>query len=66
MPKVKNHSGASKRFKITGTGKIKKRSAFKSHNLSKKTKKQKRRLRFMSTVSLFDKKKIRKMLNLNA
>ena len=45
MPKVKTNSGAKKRFTFTGTGKIKRRHAFKSHILTKKTKKQKRNLR---------------------
>ena len=41
MPKVKTKSGAKKRFKLTGTGKIKRKHAFKSHILTKKTTKQK-------------------------
>ena len=45
MPKVKTNSGAKKRFTFTGTGKIKRRHAYKSHILTKKTKKQKRNLR---------------------
>ena len=44
MPKVKTNSGAKKRFSFTGTGKIKRRHAFHSHILTKKTKKQKRNL----------------------
>ena len=44
MPKVKTNSGAKKRFTFTGTGKIKRRHAFHSHILTKKTKKQKRNL----------------------
>ena len=42
MPKMKTKSSAKKRFKLTGTGKIKRKHAFKSHILTKKTKKQKR------------------------
>ena len=42
MPKIKTNSGAKKRFALTGTGKIKRKHAFKSHILTKKTKKQKR------------------------
>ena len=42
MPKVKTNSGAKKRFRFTGTGKIKRHHAFHSHILTKKTKKQKR------------------------
>ena len=44
MPKVKTNSGAKKRFTFTGTGKVKRRHAFHSHILTKKTKKQKRNL----------------------
>jgi large subunit ribosomal protein L35 len=45
MPKMKSHKGARKRFKLTGSGKVKRRRAFKSHILTKKTAKRKRRLR---------------------
>jgi large subunit ribosomal protein L35 len=45
MPKMKSHSGASKRFRKTGTGKIKRQRAFHSHLLTKKNAKRKRRLR---------------------
>ena len=44
MPKLKTNSGAKKRFALTGTGKIKRTHAYKNHILTKKTKKQKRRL----------------------
>ena len=44
MPKMKTNSGAKKRFTLTGTGKIKRKHAFHSHILTKKTKKQKRNL----------------------
>ena len=44
MPKVKTKSGAKKRFKLTGSGKIKRKNAFKNHILTKKEKKQKRNL----------------------
>lgn len=44
MPKIKTNSGAKKRFALTGTGKIKRKHAFKSHILTKKTKKQKRKM----------------------
>jgi large subunit ribosomal protein L35 len=63
MPKIKSHSGAKKRFKITSTGKIKRKCAFKNHNLYKKTNKQKRRLSLKCIVSNFDKKRISKILN---
>ena len=45
MPKMKSHKGARKRFRITGSGKVKRYRAFKSHILTKKTPKRKRRLR---------------------
>ena len=45
MPKIKTHSGAKKRFKLTKTGKVKRAHAFKSHILNKKTTKRKRNLR---------------------
>jgi len=49
--KMKTHKGAKKRFKITGSGKIKRMRAFKSHILTKKDAKRKRRLRQASLVS---------------
>ena len=45
MPKIKTHSGAKKRFKLTKTGKVKRSHAFTSHILTKKTTKRKRGLR---------------------
>ncbi len=45
MPKAKTNSGAKKRFRLTGTGKVRHNHAFKSHILTKKTTKMKRRLR---------------------
>ena len=54
MPKLKTNSGAKKRFALTGTGKIKRKHAFKSHILTKKTKKQKRNLTYFSTVHKVD------------
>ena len=50
MPKLKTHRGAAKRFKKTATGKIKRAKAFKSHILTKKTSKRKRRLRQGTTI----------------
>jgi large subunit ribosomal protein L35 len=55
MPKMKTNSGAKKRFALTGTGKIKRKHAFKSHILTKKTKKQKRRL---TRFSILDKSNV--------
>jgi large subunit ribosomal protein L35 len=51
MPKVKTNSGAKKRFKITGTGKIRKKHAYKSHILTKKSKKRKRNLGYFADVA---------------
>jgi large subunit ribosomal protein L35 len=50
MPKVKSNRSASKRFKITGTGKIKRKHAFKNHILTKKSTKRKRALGHMALV----------------
>ena len=58
MPKMKTHRGAAKRLKKTGTGKIKRMRAFKSHILTKKTRKRKRRLRQADLVSKADKKRM--------
>ena len=62
MPKMKTNSGAKKRFKFTGTGKIKRKRAFKSHILTKKAKDQKRRLGKYTTVSKADQKNIKLLL----
>jgi large subunit ribosomal protein L35 len=62
MPKMKTHKGAAKRFKITGSGKIRRRHAYKSHLLKKKTAKRKRRLRTEAAVSKIDTKKVRQLL----
>lgn len=51
MPKLKTHRGAAKRFKVTGTGKIKRHSGYKSHLLTGKPAKRTRRLRQASLVS---------------
>lgn len=62
MPKMKTNSGAKKRFDITGTGKIKRKHAFKRHILTKKTKKQKRNLTYFGTVADVDKSRVERML----
>jgi large subunit ribosomal protein L35 len=64
MPKVKTKSGAKKRFSLTGTGKIKRKHAFKSHILTKKTTKQKRALTHVGLVSKADENRVRAMLNI--
>ncbi len=62
MPKMKTHRGAAKRFEKTGTGKIKRRRANKSHILEKKAPKRKRQLRAPGQVSEADTPIIRQML----
>ncbi|MBL37476.1 MAG: 50S ribosomal protein L35 [Xanthomonadales bacterium] len=62
MPKMKSNRGAAKRFRATGSGRIKRKHAFHSHILTKKDTKRKRRLRSTSMVSSADEKAIRKML----
>ncbi len=62
MPKQKTKRGASKRFKLTGTGKIKRFRANKSHNLTKKHPKRKRRLRKGTLVADADKRRIKRVL----
>jgi large subunit ribosomal protein L35 len=62
MPKLKTKSGAKKRFKVTGTGKIKRKHAFKNHILTKKETKQKRRLANKALVSKADMNNVKAML----
>ena len=62
MPKVKTNSGAKKRFAFTGSGKVKRRHAFHSHILKKKTKKQKRNLLGYAIVDTSNSKQVRDLL----
>jgi len=62
MPKMKTNRGAAKRFKLTGSGKIKRNKAYGSHILTKKTTKQKRGLRQADLVDSANLKSIRKIL----
>ena len=62
MPKVKTNSGAKKRFTLTGTGKVKRKHAFHSHILTKKTKTQKRNLVHAGLVVTSDMKQVRDLL----
>jgi len=62
MPKMKTHRGAAKRVKKTSTGMLKRMRAFKSHILTKKDRKRKRRLRRSDLVSAADRKRITRML----
>ena len=64
MPKLKTNSGAKKRFKLTGSGKIKRHRAYHSHILPKKTKKQKRNLVHQTIVDHSNVKQVRELLNL--
>ncbi len=64
MPKMKTNSGAKKRFALTGTGKIKRKHAFKSHILTKKTTKQKRRLTHVGLVNTADERAVKMLLAL--
>ncbi len=64
MPKLKTNSGAKKRFRFTGSGKIKRHHAFHSHILTKKTKKQKRNLVHQAIVDPSNLKQVRDLLRL--
>jgi len=64
MPKVKTNSSAKKRFKLTGTGKIKRKHAFKSHILTKKSKKRKLQLTHSGLVHKNDESNVKDMLNI--
>ncbi|MBQ1871929.1 MAG: 50S ribosomal protein L35 [Lachnospiraceae bacterium] len=62
MPKMKTKKSAAKRFKLTGTGKLKRNKAFKSHILTKKSTKRKRNLRQATTTDLTNVKVMKKIL----
>ncbi len=62
MPKMKTHRGSAKRFKKTGSGKLKRSHAFTSHLFSNKSEKQKRHLRKGALVSKGDQKRIEQMV----
>ncbi len=62
MPKMKTNSSAKKRFKTTGTGKLKRKHAYKSHILTKMSKKQKRNLTHAGLVHKADESNIKKLL----
>ncbi|MDR2492773.1 MAG: 50S ribosomal protein L35 [Coriobacteriales bacterium] len=64
MPKMKTHRGSAKRFRVTGTGKIMRSKAFKSHILEKKSQKRKRNFRHETEVSQADYKVIARSLGL--
>jgi len=62
MPKLKSNRAAKKRFRKTATGKFVRRKAYKSHILTKKTSKRKRKLRKSAVVSPANKKRVRRMM----
>ena len=62
MPKLKTHRGAAKRFKVTGTGKVKRSRAYKSHILTDKPAKRTRRLRTGTMVAKSDQANIKRLL----
>ena len=63
MPKMKTHSGAKKRFKVTGTGKVMRRRANRNHLLEHKPTKRTRRLDGRTAVAANDTKRVNRMLN---
>lgn len=62
MPKMKTNRSAAKRFKKTGTGKFRRQRAYRSHILTKKSPKRKRRLRQPALVAKADEKRVRRLL----
>jgi len=62
MPKMKTHSGAKKRFKVSATGKVRGRSAFTSHILEKKSSKRKRRQEQPAVIHKSDERRVKKLL----
>ncbi|WP_209330345.1 50S ribosomal protein L35 [Lunatimonas salinarum] len=64
MPKVKTKSSAKKRFTLTGTGKIRRKHAYKSHILTKKSTKRKKNLTKMGFVHTSDEGRVRDMLRI--
>lgn len=62
MPKMKTNPGAKKRYSLTGTGKIKRKHAYKSHILTKKSKKRKRNLGYFDAVNKADEKNAKLLL----
>jgi large subunit ribosomal protein L35 len=64
MPKMKTHRGAAKRFKVTGSGKLVHKHAFKSHILSKKSTKRKRQLRKDGVVGPANEKNLKMILGM--
>jgi len=63
MPKMKSNSGAKKRFTVTSSGRLKRKKAFASHILTKKSPKRKRNLRKATLVDKADEPRMRKLIN---
>ena len=64
MPKMKTHRGAKKRFKVTGTGKLRRGKAYHNHILEKKTTKRKRNLRSEGAVAKADESSVKRQLGI--
>jgi len=64
MPKMKTHKGAAKRFKVTGSGKLMRRKAFKNHMLEKKSPRRKRRLSGKTELTGGDRDRMQRLLGL--
>lgn len=62
MPKIRTNRSAAKRFKATGTGKVKRSHAFARHQMSAKTRKQKRKLRHAAIVAAVDTPGVKRLL----
>ena len=64
MPKMKTDKGAAKRFKVTGSGKLRRRRAFKNHLLEKKSSTRTRRLSRPAPVAAADERQVKRLLGL--
>ncbi|MFW5955504.1 MAG: 50S ribosomal protein L35 [Rhodothermales bacterium] len=63
MPKMKSNSGAKKRFKATANGRVKRKKAYHSHILTKKSQKRKRSLRSSTLVDKADERRVKQMIS---
>ncbi len=63
MPKMKSNRGASKRFRLTGSGKVRRNKAYASHILTKKSTKRKRNLRKSGIVTSADESRVKRMIS---
>ena len=62
MPKMKTHRGAAKRFGLTGSGKVRRHKAYKSHLLNSKSRKRNRNLRKGTLIAAVEQKKIKRLI----